>query len=140
MLVAPAASAAPCQHIALTAGHILNDLLGLSVPDDRAFRHSNDKVFAVLAGTACAGAVCAVLGHIFAFVTEVHQGGQVPVGDQHDAAATAAVTAVRAAVGHVFFPVEGHRPVAAVAGADGDPGSIYKGSCHIVSSFYQWWG
>ena len=75
MLVAPAASAAPCQHIARAAGHILNDLLSLSVSDDRAIWHPDDEILAVLAGAACARAVRAIFGHIFAFVTEIHQGG-----------------------------------------------------------------
>ena len=38
----------------------------------------------------------------------------------------AAIAAVGSAGGHVLFPVEGHGPVAAVAGLDGDFGGIHE--------------
>ena len=38
--------------------------------------------------------------------------------------------AVRAAGGHIFFPVEGDHAVSAAAGADGDLRGVYKGCCH----------
>ena len=48
----------------------------------------------------------------------------------HYVAAAAAIAAVWAASGHIFFPMEGDHAVAAVAGADGDLCGIYKGCCH----------
>ena len=73
---------------------------------------------AVLAAAALALSVFAVRRGIFALITEIHQRGQVIVDAQDDRAAVAAVAAVRAACGHVFFPVEGHRAVAARTGLD----------------------
>ena len=43
-----------------------------------------------------------------------------------------AVTAVRAAGGHIFFPVEGNGTVAAVAGADGDARLVNECCCHCM--------
>jgi hypothetical protein len=52
------------------------------------------------------------------------QGAHAPVGDKNDIAAPSAVSAVRAAVGHVFFRMKRHRAVAAVACFDMDAGMI----------------
>ena len=64
-------------------------------------------------------------------IAEVQQGGQIVVDPEDHTAAVTAVAAVGAAGGNIFFPVEGHRPVAALAAADGDSNFIYK---HSVSS------
>ena len=45
---------------------------------------------------------------------------------QDDIPAPAAVSAVRAAGGHVLLPVEGHRPAAARARPDGDASGVNK--------------
>ena len=68
----------------------------------------------------------AVSGAGFSLVAEVHQGGHVPVDLKDDAAAPAAVAAVGSACRHILLPVEGHRAVSAVAGADGDLRGINK--------------
>ena len=128
--VAPAALAAPAEDIGRAVGHVLDDLIGLRVPDQGTPGHPDDQGFAVLAGLALAGAVHAVLGGILALVAEIHQGGEVVVHLQNNVAAVAAVAAVRAAGGNVFLPVEGHAAVAAVSCLHGDPGLVYKGCCH----------
>ena len=85
---------------------------------------------AVLAALAAALAVYTGGRHIFALVAEVHQGGHIVIHLHDDAAAVAAVAAVRAAGGHIFLPVKGDHAVAAVAGTDGDARGIYKRRCH----------
>lgn len=56
------------------------------------------------------------------------------VDENNDAAAVAAVAAVRAARRHIFFSVKGHRAVAAVSGADGDASLVDKAVCHLITS------
>ena len=51
---------------------------------------------------------------------------------EHHAPAVTAVAAVRPAGGHIFFPVEGHRAVAAPAADDRDPHLIYKHSIYLL--------
>ena len=130
VLVAPAAPAAPAEDEGGVIRHIVDDLLGGGVPDDGAPGDPQDQVCAVSAGAALAASVCAVGGGVLALIAEVHQGGHMVVHCDHHVAAPAAVAAVRAAGGHIFFPVEGDHAVAAVAGADGDLCGIYKGCCH----------
>ena len=118
VLVAPAAAAALAEDEIVGIGHILDDLIRLQIAHDGTSGDLDDEVFAVFAAAALALPVFAVRRSIFALVAEVHQRGQVVVHTQDDGAAVAAVTAVRAARGHVFFPVKGHRAVAARAGLD----------------------
>ena len=118
MLVPPAAAAALAEDKIGGIGHILDDLVRGQISHDGASGHLDDQIFAVLAAAALALPVLAVRRGIFALVAEVHQRGQVVVDAQDDGAAVAAVAAVRAARGHVFFPVEGHRAVAARTGLD----------------------
>ena len=131
MHIAPAAPASLTEDVGLGGGHILDDLAGLGVPHQGAPGDPDHEVLAVLAGFPGALAVHAVGGHVFALVAEVHQGGHVVIHLQDDAAAPAAVAAVRAAGGHVFLPVEGHDAVTAVAGLHGDPGLVDERACHI---------
>src|SRR5699024_6830511 len=131
VLVAPAPPAALTEDEGLVPGDVLDDLLGLRVPDDGAPGDLQDQIGPVLAGAALAGAVHAVFRHIFALIAEVHEGGHVVVGHHHHVAAPAAVAPVGAAGRHVLLPVEGDHPVAPVAGAHGDLGGIYKGCCHL---------
>ena len=132
MLVAPAAPATLAQHIGGVVGHILDDLAALGVTHQRTAGHADGQAFAVLAGLAAALPVHAVAGHIFALVAEVHQCGHIVVHLQDDGAAVAAVAAVRAARRDIFFPMERHRAVAAVAGPHGDPRLVDKSVRHAV--------
>ena len=126
VLVAPAAVAPPGQHEVLPAGHIADDLLCLQIPHHRAPGYAYDQITAVLAGAPLALALPAVFGGVFPLVAEVHQGGHMGVHPQNNVPAPAAVPAVGTAGGHVFLPVEGHGPAAAVPGPDGDPGGVDK--------------
>ena len=120
MLVAPAAAPALAEHIVLAAGHILNDRVRLGVAHEGAARDLDDEILPALALTAAALPVLSVRRGVFALVAEVHQGRQVIVHPQHDAAAVAAVAAVGATRRHIFFAVEGDRAVAAAARLDTD--------------------
>ena len=79
-----------------------------------------------LSRAALAHAVLSVAGNVFSLVAEVHQGGHVPIRPDDNIAAPAAVAAVGSARGHVFFPVEGNRSVAAVPGRDPDRRFVNK--------------
>ena len=118
VLVAPAAAAALAEDEIVGIGHILDDLIRLQIAHDGTSGDLDDEVFTVLAAAALALPVFAVRRGIFALVAEVHQRRQIIVDTQNDGAAVAAVAAVRAARGHVFFPVKGHCAVAARAGLD----------------------
>lgn len=135
VLVAPAAPSALAKNEGLAVGHILDDLAGLGIPDERASGDPDGETLSVLAAFAAALAVYAGRSHIFALVAEVHKGGHIVIHLHDDAAAVAAVAAVRAAGGHVFLPVEGHGSVTAVAGPDGDAGFIDESICHNATSF-----
>ena len=135
VLVAPAAPAALAKNEGLAVGHILDDLAGLGIPDERASGDPDGETLAVLAALAAALAVYTGGCHIFALVAEVHKGGHIVIHLHNDAAAVAAVAAVRAAGGHVFLPVEGHGSVTAVAGPDGNAGFIDESICHNATSF-----
>ena len=130
--IAPAAPAALAEDIGLAAAHVLNDLIGFGVPHQRAPGDADHQIGAVLAGLAAALTVHAVFCHVFALVAEVHQGGHVVIHLQDNGAALAAVAAVRAAGRHIFFPVERHCAVTAVACPDRDPGLVDKCCCHKV--------
>ena len=130
MLVAPAAAPALAQHEGRVVGHVLDDLAAFGIAHQRAPWHLDGQALAVLAGLAAALSVHAVAGHVLALVAEVHQGGHVVVHLQNDGAAVSAVAAVGAACGDIFFPVERHRAIAAVAGADGDACLVNESVCH----------
>ena len=98
----------------------------MGVPDHRALGHLDDEIFTPLAAHATAQAVGTGGSHILALVAEIQQGREVGVDVQHHAAAVTAVAAVGTACGHVFFPVEGHGPVAAPASAYGNAYFIYE--------------
>ena len=132
MHIAPAAPSALAEDVRFAAAHVLNDLVGLGVPHQRAPGDADHQIGAVLAGLAATLTVHAAFRHVFALVAEVHQGGHVVIHPQNDGAALAAVAAVRAAGRHIFFPVERHRAVAAVACPDRDPGLVDKCCCHKV--------
>ena len=126
MLVAPAALAALGADEGLVRGEVRHHRAAFGLFDDGAPGHADHQILALFAGLAAAGSVRAVFGGVFALVAEVGQGGQVVVRNEDDIAALAAVAAVRPAGGDVFFAVERHGPVAAVARFDFDIGRIYK--------------
>ncbi len=133
--VAPAAAAALGDDEVLTGRHVHDDLLGFGVPDHSAPGDLDNQRFTTLAAHVPACAVGTALGGVLTLVAEVQQGGQIVVDPEDDAAAMAAVTAVRAAGSHIFFPVEGHGTVAAPATDNGDTYFIYE---HRKTSLVEW--
>ena len=132
MLVAPAASAAFAEDKRLLVGHILDNFAGFGITDQRAPGDTDGEALAVLAALAAALPVYAVTGYIFALIAKVHKGGHIVVHLHDDAAAVAAVAAVGAAGRYIFFPVKGHRAVAAVAGSNGYARLINESVCHTI--------
>ena len=115
MRVAPAAVAALGCYKRLAVGHILHDLTGFLVTDDRAARYANDQVRTVLALAALAAARLTGSRDILFLVAEIKQRGQIVVHLEDDRAAAAAVAAVRTAGCHILFAVETNLAVTALA-------------------------
>ena len=109
-----------------TGGHIHDDLIGFCVTDHGTPGDLNDQRLTAPAGHIPPLTVLTGLGGILAFVAEIQQCGHIVVDSQDHTATVTAVTAIRAAGCHVFFPVEGNSAVAASATADCDPYFIYK--------------
>ena len=126
MRVAPAAVAALGCYKRLAVGHILHDLTGLLIADDRAARYANDQVRTVLALAALAAARLTGSRNILFLVTEIEQRGQIVIHLEDDRAAAAAVAAVRTAGCHILFAVETNLAVTALAGYDLDFCNINK--------------
>ena len=78
--------------------------------------HFQHQIGAGGSGHVFVETVGAPLRLVVPLVLEVQQGGEALVPYQDDTAAVAAVAAGGTAQGNVFFPPEGHRAVAAVAG------------------------
>ena len=117
-VAAAAFAAAADQHALAVLGQVADDFVGGDVDDLGADRHPDDHVFAGLAVHLPAHAVLAALGAELALVPEVDQGVEVLVGFQSDAAAIAAVAAIRSAERNEFLATKADAAVAAVAGGD----------------------
>ena len=126
MRVAPAAVAALGCYKRLAVGHILHDLTGFLVTDDRAARYANDQIRTVLALAALAAARLTGSRNILFLVTEIEQRGQIVIYLEDDRAAAAAVAAVRTAGRHILFAVKTNLAVTALAGYDLDFCNINK--------------
>ena len=132
MGIAPAAPSALGEDEVFAGGHVYDDLICFGVPDDGTPGNLDDQVFPPFARhfptlTADTGG-----GLVLAPVAEIQKGGQVVVDPENDAAAMPAVTAVRAAGGHIFFPVERHRSIAAPSADDGDAHFIHEHNCIVL--------
>ena len=95
--------------------HVANNLTRRGVFYDRSERYVYIYVFAVFAVALVSAALAAVFGNVFAFIHKVDKAGTVPVRNEINTAALAAVAAVGSAVGNAFIPHERNRSVAAVA-------------------------
>src|SRR5690606_30957806 len=93
----PALAAVGDQQAVAVADQVADDLVGIDVGDHGPDRHGDEQVLAALAVALLAHAVLAALGAEDLLVAEVHQRVEVAVGHQPDAAAVAAVAAVRPA-------------------------------------------
>jgi hypothetical protein len=89
---------------------------------------------AVLAEAALALTVRAVTGHVFSFISKVHQCGHIVVYSKNDITAATAIAAVRAASRNVLFSMESHGAISAFTCNNAYPGLINKRSCHWLSS------
>ncbi len=126
MGVSPAALAAVRDDERLAIGHILNDTAAVAVADDRAGRDRDIQVLAALAEELALLAVRAVFCGKLPSVLEFDQRILSRVDGENHIAAAAAVSAVRAALGDIFFAAEGNAAVAAVARLDVDIGLVNK--------------
>ncbi|MPM63756.1 hypothetical protein SDC9_110639 [bioreactor metagenome] len=113
VLIAPAAVSSPGQYKGLFIRHIFDNFICGSVPYDGAAGDFKDERFSVFSAGAFAGAIGSVFGRVFTLISEIHKSGHVVVDRENHVAAPAAVTAVRAAGRHIFFPMEGNGAVAA---------------------------
>src|SRR5699024_8499831 len=84
------------------------------------------EVLTALAVLLLAHAALATRGLEAPLVAEVDQGVEILIGLQPDAAAVAAVTAIRSALGNELLPPETHAAIAALAGGYGDFGFVYE--------------
>src|SRR5690349_14739392 len=104
MNVAPAALAAFGQQDALSVlGHVGEDFTGVDIADQRADRHAQFNVVGALAIAVGATAVFTTARLVELGITIVNQGIDIAVGNGPDAAALAAVAAIRTAKRPEFF-------------------------------------
>jgi hypothetical protein len=100
MAVAPTATAALAAKIirAVVVGHIVNDLAGFLILDERSGRNENDEIVGSCSVELTASAVAAVLGYKFVAVFEGEQCINTCVDAEDDISAVTAVAAVGTAV------------------------------------------
>ena len=77
-----------------------------------------------------AHAVLAAFGAMHPLIAEIHQGIDVVVGEQPDAAAIATIATIGSAEGDVFFAAKAHAAAAAIAGLD--PNQCLVDELHAV--------
>ena len=126
MPVAPAALAAFGGHKALCFAHIRHNGAAVCFFDYCAAGNFDFKVGSVFAVLFVSLSGQAVLCCIFSFVSEIRKRCKIVVNDENNVAALAAVAAVRAAGGNIFFTVKRNCARAAVAGFDLNFCYIYK--------------
>ena len=120
--VAPPAATAAGDHDARPGVREVGDRhLAARVVDLRAERHVHDRVLAAPAGLAAALAVHAALAAQVPAEAERREVAHVGIGEQHDVAAVAAVTAVGAALRHELLAPERDAAVTAAAGLRRSP-------------------
>ena len=100
------------------AGQVGDDLAGLQVADGGAHRHAQRDVFGRRAVAVRATALFAVTGAVDALEAVFDQGVDIAVRNGMDAAAVAAVAAVRPAARDEFLAPERGDAVPALAGMD----------------------
>src|SRR5690606_30462547 len=114
MLIAEAAFAASRNHYPLTGlADVRKRLIGCIVNHDRSDRYGDDQVRAVAAVHRTPHTVAAGFRAVVRPRREVQQGIERGIGSHNDIAALAAVAAIGAAFGDVFFTPETDAPIAA---------------------------
>ena len=109
----PAFSARQDHLTAVFAGHIRNDLSGFGVADHGSCRNLHHQVRAVRAMLPPLSAFFTVLRDILPDVTEIPQCIQAVIHFKDQVAALSAVSAIRAARGHVKLTPERYMSVPA---------------------------
>ena len=113
-------------------GNIRHNLAAFRFTDNSTNRHFDDNAFAVFTEAVAFAAVLTVACLEHSLITEVHKGTHAFVPYKNHVAASAAVTAIRAAVGNIFRTEERNHTIAAVAAFYMNLDSIYK---HILTSY-----
>ena len=106
--------------------HVADDLARFKVADERPAGHFENDVPAAFARTKVASTALAVFCKIFRGKAVGEQVVHVAIGEDKDAAAIAAVAAVRTAGGFALVRLERIHSVAAVARLDGNSHFIGK--------------
>ena len=135
VLVALAAASAPDHQIFVArfrkvGQHML--AFGGLLEHERAHGQVEDQILALAPVALAAHATLPVLRLVVAHDAEVVQAQKARIGAQDDAAAVAAVAAVRPAAGYEFFTPERHAAVPALAGLDADYSFIHKTHMSIL--------
>ena len=127
--VAQAVPAALGDHQLLARGNQVTDhFLGGGVDHGGTDRHTQEQVFAFLAGAVGAATVGATLGLVVTGVAIVDQGVEVFVGDHVHRTTITTVTTVGATVLDELLATEAHATVAAVTGLD--PNGYFVNKLH----------
>ncbi len=117
--VAFTASAAPgADHGFAERGQVFQYVAVLGIHNDRAGRHFNDQILGVPAMTLFAAAVPSALGPPLLAMRECRERINARFGDQNDAAAVAAVAAVRSAARNILLAAKADATITAPAGFD----------------------
>src|SRR5436190_10185380 len=124
--VAAAADAATREHRPHTGVRQVDDEIAVRVDDLRPHRHRQLDVLAV--GPVLSGPTAPAAAPAFerALSAEAREIPQVGVRGENDVAATAAVTAVGAALRDIFFPAEAQRAVAAAPRLHVNAGTVVE--------------
>ena len=132
---AKAALAAPEQHLYFVIFiKIHQHPAGFLVLDHGALGHFNNQSLSALPGAPAARTVLAVVGHVAAPESEIHQRMHALGGHERNIAATAAVAAVRSARLNELLPMEGNASVSPVSGLGLNGYHINK-QCHVYLLF-----
>src|SRR5215472_9656178 len=100
---------------------VAQQLAGLRVLHQRAYRHMEQKIRRGGPVAVVAQAVLAILRSMHRLVAIVEQRGKTRVGDQHDRASLAPIPAARPAALDVLLSPKCDRAIATVAGLHRDP-------------------
>ncbi len=120
LIAAAALAAARHQQFHVRLGQVTQHFAGFGVAHDRAYRDHHQGVFATAAAHVAAAARLAVFGAERALDAEIDQRVDAFARAERDAAAVAAVAAIRTTEGHELLAAETHAAAAAVAGLDLD--------------------
>ena len=124
-----AQTATPCagdHHRLLRVGQVGQHFIGIHIDHSGADRHQQRHVIRGFSGhlPPLAGLTISRLEN--AFVTVIHQGIEIAVGLKIHAAASTAITAIRAAKLHILFASETQAAITALSGMDFNSGFVDK--------------